>query len=138
MATGVRQRHGRACTGEGRCKCPYEAFVYSKRDGKKIRRAFPTRAAAVAWRDDARSAVRSNQLRAPAPITLEQAAAAWLEGARAGVIRNRSGDPFKPSAIRTYEQGLRCGFCPSSGASSLPTSPATIYRTSSTGSSRLR
>ena len=37
MATGVRQRHGRECNRNGRCKCPYEAFVYSKRDRKKIR-----------------------------------------------------------------------------------------------------
>ncbi len=42
MATGVRQRHGRECNGNGRCKCPYEAFVYSKRDRKKIRKTFPT------------------------------------------------------------------------------------------------
>ena len=53
MATGVRQRHGRACDGSGRCKCPYEAFVYSKRDGKKIRKTFATHSAARAWRQDA-------------------------------------------------------------------------------------
>jgi hypothetical protein len=47
MAAGIRQRHGRGCTAQGRCKCPYEAFVYSKRDGKKIRKTFPTQAVAV-------------------------------------------------------------------------------------------
>jgi hypothetical protein len=59
MATGVRQRHGRECNRNGRCKCPYEAFVYSKRDRKKIRKTFPTHAAAQAWRDDAKTAVRT-------------------------------------------------------------------------------
>ena len=50
-ATGIRQRHGRGCAGEGRCKCPWEAAVYSKRESKKIRKQFQTRAAAVEWRD---------------------------------------------------------------------------------------
>jgi integrase len=107
MATGVRQRHGRACNAKGRCKCPYEAFVYSRRDGKKIRKAFPTYGAARAWREDANKAVRERKLRAPTTITLEQAATAWLDGAREGLIRPRSGTPYKPSAIRTYEGALR-------------------------------
>ncbi len=41
MATsGIRQRHGRGCAKTGRCQCPYEASVYSTRDGKKIRKTF--------------------------------------------------------------------------------------------------
>jgi integrase len=115
MAAGIRQRHGRGCRAQGRCKCPYEASVYSKRDGKKIRKTFPSLAAAVSWRDDARSAVRRNRLRAPAPITVNEAATAWLEGARSGVIRNRSGDPYKPSAIRAYEAALRLRLLPEIG-----------------------
>ncbi len=115
MAAGIRQRHGRGCARQGRCKCPYEASVYSKRDEKKIRKTFPTLSAAVAWRDDARSAVRRKQLRAPMPTTVNEAAVAWLEGARAGVIRNRSGDPYKPSAIRGYEAGLRLRILPELG-----------------------
>jgi len=39
--------------------------------------------------------------------TLNDAAAVWLDGLRAGHIRNRSGDPYKPSAIRGYEHTLR-------------------------------
>lgn len=115
MATGIRQRHGRGCKRQGRCKCPLEASVYSKRDGKKIRKAFPTLAAAKAWRDDARGAVRRNKLRASLPTTVAEAATAWLEGARAGVIRTRSGDPYKPSAIRAYEATLRLRILPELG-----------------------
>ncbi len=95
MATGVRQRHGRECNGNGRCKCPYEAFVYSKRDRKKIRKTFPTHAAAQAWRDDAKTAVRKRTLRASTSTTVDQAAEVWLQGAREGLIRNRKGDPYK-------------------------------------------
>src|SRR5262245_18529216 len=114
-APGLRQRHGRGCRAKVRCECPWEAFVYSKRDGKKIRKQFPTRAAAVAWRNDASSAVRKRTLRAPTSTTLRQAGDAWLERARSGVIRNRSGEVYKPSAIRSYERGLRNHVCPELG-----------------------
>jgi integrase len=117
--TGVRQRHGRGCSRQGRCKCPWEAAVYSKRDRKKIRKTFPTREAAIGWRDDARGQVRRNELRAPAPITVAEAAAQWLEGARSGVIRNRSGDQYKPSAIRAYEAALRLRVLPELGRAKL-------------------
>jgi hypothetical protein len=74
-------------------------FVYSKRDGNKIRKTFATQAAAKAWRDDARTAVRKKTMRAPTATTLEQAAEAWLQGAREGLIRNRSGDPYTVQAL---------------------------------------
>ena len=119
MATGVRQRHGRECNRNGRCKCPYEAFVYSKRDRKKIRKTFPTHAAAQAWRDDAKTAVRKRTLRAPASTTVDQAAEAWLEGARKGLIRNRKGDPYKPATIRAYEIALRLRVLPEIGSMRL-------------------
>lgn len=119
MATGVRQRHGRECNRNGRCKCPYEAFVYSKRDRKKIRKTFPTHAAAQAWRDDAKTAVRKRTLRAPASTTVDQAAKAWLDGARKGLIRNRKGDPYKPATIRAYEIGLRLRVLPEIGSMRL-------------------
>src|SRR5207302_4129115 len=47
---------------------------------------------------------------------LHAAAAAWLAGAEAGSIRNRSGDAYKPSAIRGYEQALRLRVLPALGA----------------------
>lgn len=73
MATGIRQRHGRGCNAKGRCECPYEASVYSKRDKKKIRKTFPTHGAAKAWRGDASVAVRKETRRAPTSTTLKQA-----------------------------------------------------------------
>ncbi len=113
--TGIRQRHGRACRAKGRCKCPYEAFVYSKRDGKKIRKTFPDKAAAVACGNDASTAVRKKLLRAPTSTTLAEAAETWLTSATEGLIRTRSGDPYKPSAIRSYEAALRLRVLPALG-----------------------
>ena len=106
MAVGVRQRHGRNCRG-GRCQCSWEAFVYSKRDHKKIRKTFATQAEASVWRQESTVAVRKMLLRAPTAITLTQAGDAWFQGAREGWIRNRSGDRYKPAAIRAYETAWR-------------------------------
>jgi len=113
--TGLRQRHGNQCPQTGTCKCPWEASVYSPRDGKKIRKQFPTKSAAKNWRDDARGQVRQRKMRAPVPITLAEAADRWLEGARRGIYTNRSGDAYKPSAIRAYEAGLRLRVLPEFG-----------------------
>ncbi len=107
MATGVRQLHGRECNGNGRCKCPYEAFVYSKRDRKKIRKTFPTHAAAQAWRDDTKTAVRKRTLRASMSTTVDQAAEVWLQGAQEGLIRNRKGDPGDPIATTAHRWHLQ-------------------------------
>ena len=122
---GVRVRHSRSCPasapGDGGCRCDpsYEASVYSVRDGKKIRKSFPTLAAAKGWRADAASAIRKQTLRAPSSTTLREAADAWLEGTRAGTIRTRSGDRYKPSALRGYEQALRTRILPELGGAKL-------------------
>ncbi len=118
-ATGIRQRHGNRCKRTSGCNCPWEASVYSKRDEKKIRKTFPTKAAAQAWREDSRSAVRQRRMRAPTSETLREASQAWLEGARSGLIRPRSGEPYKPAALRHYERGLRLRVLPALGARKL-------------------
>ena len=123
MAVGVHQRHRQGCRG-GRCECSWEAFVYSGRDGKKIRKTFPSQAAARAWRDDTRVAVRKMLVRAPTSVTLAQAAQVWFKGAREGTIRTRSGDAYKPAAIRAYEIAFRLRVKPKLGrAAALPGDP---------------
>jgi integrase len=51
--------------------------------------------------------------------TLREAAETWLEGVKAGTIRNRSGHTYKPSAIRGYEAALRNRVLPDLGAMKL-------------------
>jgi hypothetical protein len=48
-------------------------------------------------------------------MTLAQAASEWHEGAKAGTIRNRSGDAYKPGAFRSYERALRLRVLPELG-----------------------
>jgi integrase len=51
----------------------------------------------------------------PTTLTLNEAVTAWLDGARSGVITNRSGDPYKPSAIRGYRDALDARVLPELG-----------------------
>ena len=105
MPTGIRKRGA-----------SYEASVYLKREGRKLRRTFPTLAAAKAWRAEAVTAANKGGLRAPQPTTLREAWEDWYEGARAGAIRNRSGDRYKPSSLRDYERNMRLRLLPELGA----------------------
>lgn len=116
---GVDVRHSRSCadrTGAD-CNCTptYQAHVYDARSGRRIRKTFASLSAAKNWRQDASVALRNGTLRASDGRTVAQVSTEWLEGARCGEIRNRSGDAYKPSAIRTYEQSLRLRVLPELG-----------------------
>jgi hypothetical protein len=91
MTTGIRKLHSKGCPGGdgGRCSCGagWEASVFSKRDGKKVRKTFGNQAEAKTWRDDASSILAKGGLRAPKPTTLAEAWGAWHEGAINGTIR---------------------------------------------------
>jgi integrase len=101
------------------CRPAYSAWVWSRHDGKKIKQSFPTLAAAKTWRADATSALNKGILRAPTTTTLCEAAEVWLEGAKAGTIRTRSGDAYKPSALRGYRAALDRRILPTLGAHKL-------------------
>jgi integrase len=121
---GVEEHHSRACASrrDGRCNCTprYRGIVWSARDRKLIRGPWLIElTAAKTWRDDARSAVRKGTMRAPTPVTLREAAEQWLAGARAGAIRTRSGDRYKPSTIASYEEALRLRVLPELGGARL-------------------
>ena len=115
MAAGILQRHGLRCSGKGRCTCPWQASVYSKRDGKKIRKHFPTRAAAKAWRDDKLGAVNRGELRSPTSTSVRAAAEAFMVGARDGSIPTSSGRRYKPATLRGYRVGLNKRVLPTLG-----------------------
>ncbi|MGI8461205.1 MAG: tyrosine-type recombinase/integrase [Solirubrobacterales bacterium] len=120
---GIFVRHFKACATHsgGRCNCrpTYQASVWSAGDGRRIKKSFPTLAEAKAWRVDAQGAIRRGTMRAPSQLTLREVAEAWLPGARKGSIRNRSGDRYKPSVIRTYEISLRLRVLPELGGRKL-------------------
>ena len=108
MAEGITPRHADSCPARqgDRCRCNsgYQAWVYSARDGKKIYKTFAREGEAKSWRADAKRALDQGTLRAPTKITWSEAAAAWLLGAEAGTIRNRSGEIYKHSTLRGYRR----------------------------------
>lgn len=120
---GISVRHVKACATHsgGRCNCrpTYQANVWSARDRCRIKKSFPTLAEARAWRGDVQTAFRRGKLRAPSRLALRDAAEAFLSGARDGSIRNRSGDRYKPSVVRTYEIALRLRILPELGGRKL-------------------
>jgi hypothetical protein len=122
MDTGIAARHARGCRHrESRCTCSptFKAQVWDAQVGKRITKTFPTITAARRWRQDAYAALRSGTLTADAGSTLAEAADNWLDAARAGIVRNRSGLPYKPAAIRGYEQNLRRRVLPALGRERL-------------------
>lgn len=112
-------RHARRCVSRtgGGCDCQpgYQAQVFSQTDGRTIRKTFRTISDARAWRSETHSALRRGTIKAPTRTTVAEAADDWLVAAKAGVIRNRSGEPYKPSALRAYEQALRTKVVPELG-----------------------
>ncbi|HEY8776580.1 MAG TPA: tyrosine-type recombinase/integrase [Gaiellaceae bacterium] len=120
---GITVRHSRTCASRktgARCNCSpaYEAWVWSNRDGKKIRSTFTGKGALSAaknWRSDSTRAVRLKKMRAPTRKTVQQAVDEFLEGAEKGEIRNRRKMAYKPSVVRQYRSALKGRFLPEFG-----------------------
>ena len=103
MATGITKRHSSGCRSRegGRCNCDagWEASVFSKRDGKKIRKTFAREAEAKSWRADALAALARGGLRAPKPTTIRRPG-------RRGRGRRRRGPSATARATRSSHR--RC------------------------------
>ena len=114
--TGIEVRHSRRCelSQEGsRCTCEpsYRAVVYDRLTDALVKKTFSGKgalSAAKQWRADAVSAKGRGKNIAPSRRTLREAAEEWLAGAEAEppTVLNRSGHPYKPSAVRGYKYDL--------------------------------
>jgi integrase len=100
MAAGIETRSSRGRT-------VYRAVVFDKATDRKRSKTFPSVTAARQWRNDAMAALRAGTLTTSRGPTLNDAVDKWLDALREGHVRNRSGDPYKPSAVRGYEHCLR-------------------------------
>src|SRR3954452_3534705 len=123
-STGIRVRHARSCPASsdaGRCRCrpSYEAAVPAGANGQKVRKVFPTRAAAMAYRRDALYAIETGRRLLPCDITVREAGEQFVEGMRSGAIRNRSGERYKPSVVYSYAKSLELYVVPRFGARKL-------------------
>jgi integrase len=93
--------------------------VWSAREGKRIRKHFDRIGEAKTWREDAAGAIRQGRMRAPTSTTVDQAADALIAGMRDGSILDRSGAPYKPSTVRSYDTSLRLRIRPEIGRRKL-------------------
>lgn len=127
---GVRKRHTRTCAVRSgkTCNCSgsWEAEVYDAMKGKKVRRSFPTEAAARAWRADMERLLRQGRAVGPSGVSLSAAAEEWLKDASAGIVRSRAGTSYKPATLRSYRQTLDKHVLPALGA--LPLHQVTHQR----------
>jgi integrase len=104
--------HRRACPARpkdptARCKCSpsYRVQLRDPRTKEMHRKTFGVKAEAIAWRDDMKIALRHGTARPHTRKTVHEAATALLAGMRDGTVLTRSGERYKPSAIRGYEIG---------------------------------
>ncbi len=120
MSAGIDLRHARSCRSRtgGRCNClpTFQAHVWDDRNERRIRKTFKSLGAAKAWRQDSVVALRHGGMQASTTLRVTEAAEQWLAAAREGAIRNRSGDQYKPSAIRGYQHVLATYVVPALGA----------------------
>lgn len=116
---GIEERHSKQCrsVSGGKCSCrpSYRAHIWNGRTNKRERKTFSSLAEAKTWRRDAAIAIESGTFQTPSARTLREEADDWVNGARSGLIRNRSGHPYKPSALRGYERALRLRVLPRLG-----------------------
>ncbi|WP_217913334.1 tyrosine-type recombinase/integrase [Miltoncostaea marina] len=119
LPEGVTPRHSRSCASrhDSACDCAprYQAHAWDPVTRRKVRKTFRTTAEAKSWRASATAAIERKELRAVKSPTLQAAAGELLEGMRAGAIRARGGDPYKPSTIASYEGSLHQHVLPALG-----------------------
>lgn len=119
VPVGVEVRHRSGCSAStgGACQCElsYRAWLVAGPRRRKVQKTFRTLKEAVEWREAMKVDLRRGTVNAPRTHTVDEAAQRWLAGARSGAIRNRSGDEYKPSVIRGYEQVLRDYLLPALG-----------------------
>jgi len=110
MAEGPRKRHSRDCAvREGRrcnCSAGWDGVDLPRSGGPQVAPNRRPESEAGSWQADAKASAKARGSRSPAPITVEQAAWLWLEAARSGHVRDRSGYQYKPGTLREYGRVL--------------------------------
>lgn len=107
---GINLRHSRRCSSRegGPCDCVpnYQGQVWCAEHQRQLRRVFSTIDEAKQWRAETEKALEEPGSFGPGGVFFGYAARRWLKAAEDGVIRTRSGVPYKPSAIRRYGHAI--------------------------------
>lgn len=124
MPKGINPRHTRSCSlrsGGRRCTCTptYQAQVWDPRTRRRVSTTKPTEQEAIDWRAEKRLEIRRGTFRPGRQVTIRVALEELITDMRAGIVRNRSGDTYKPGTIRGYEQAARDVVAPAFGSARL-------------------
>jgi integrase len=119
---GVEERHETSCrsrkqNGGGRCNCTPSYRGYATTPvGKKLRSPWgPSIKAAQNWRADTLASIRRGTLVEPSSVTVRDAAAEFIDGARAGHIHSRRRKPYRPKVVEEYNAKLNNYLLPEFG-----------------------
>lgn len=87
-----------------RCTCRpgHRAEAYDAVARRRRYRTFPTRKAAVQWRQDMQVAIRNGEHRITRAVTLAEVRDDWAKAAEEGTALTKAGQPYKPSVLRGY------------------------------------
>ncbi len=98
----------------------YRGTAYDRGTGRALRGPWTYNLAeARAWRVDALARLQAGTLSGDRGPTLRESAELFIRGMRDGSVHNRSGRPYKPSAVRGYERELAGRVIPAFGAARL-------------------
>src|SRR5439155_20920079 len=108
------RRGGRPAPARGgRCDCRLSSSAATQHaHARSFRSVAASLLAGRGSREPSEDDVRRGRGRALSSPILREAWSLWLELARAGAIRTRSGDPYKPSALRSYDLGMQAPVLP--------------------------
>ena len=113
-------RIGIAERTDSKGKRQYRGTAYDKRSKRHLFGPWtPHLAEARAWRVDAQARIQGGTLSADRGPTVREAVDQFLRGIESGAIRDRSGQPYKPSTIRAYKRALRDRAVPAFGPARL-------------------
>jgi integrase len=95
----------------------FRGYVTERGSQKKVRGPWTYKLSeARAWRNDALGKQEAGTLSADRGLRLREAVEQFVEGIENGSIRNRSGERFKPSVVRSYRRDLKKRVAPELGA----------------------
>ena len=123
--TGITVRHQKHCRSIAtglKCNCEpsYRAEVHNPATGRPLKSpTFKAVADARSWRSSMLLSVRNAPYGPASAPTVREAALAWIDQIDRGDVRNRSGRPYKPSVVRSYETSLRLHVLPIIGGTKL-------------------
>jgi len=109
MATKAKRgsRNGIEWRTDNGGRTRYRGVLNTKATGKVNGPWCDTNAAAKAWRVKAQGEAASGVRRSGPSLTLREAWEAFIAGAKAGTVTDRTGKPYKPSTLRGYERAWK-------------------------------